>query len=167
MRKGFQRAVEAGCDYVISIDSDGQHYAEDLPLFLKKLESNPSAIIIGIRNMEHASVPGKSSFGNKSSSFWFWVMTGLKMSDTQSGYRLYPVKLLKEIKFITRKFEFEIEVLVLSAWRGISITEVACTRILSRNGEANFALSSVHRCHADHFYEHDPGDLCHGLYQTA
>ena len=124
LRKGFQRAVEAGHDYIISIDSDGQHYAEDLPLFLKKLESNPSAIIIGVRNMEHASVPGKSSFGNKSSSFWFWVMTGLKMSDTQSGYRLYPVKLLKDIKFITRKFEFEIEVLVLSVWRGITITEV-------------------------------------------
>ncbi len=74
--------------------------------------------------MAQASVPGKSSFGNKSSSFWFWVMTGLKISDTQSGYRLYPVTLLKDIQFITRKFEFEIEVLVLSAWRGIAIAEV-------------------------------------------
>ena len=124
LRKGFQRAVEAGYDYVISIDSDGQHYADDLPLFLDKLDTNPSAIIIGVRNMEHASVPGKSSFGNKSSSFWFWVMTGLKMNDTQSGYRLYPARQLKDIRFITRKFEFEIEVLVLSAWRGVAITEV-------------------------------------------
>jgi hypothetical protein len=46
------------------------------------------------------------------------------MSDTQSGYRLYPVKLLNDTNFITRKFEFEIEVLVMSAWRGIEITEV-------------------------------------------
>ena len=74
--------------------------------------------------MEQASVPGKSSFGNKFSNFWFWVETGLKMSDTQSGYRLYPVKLLETTKFLTRKFEFEIEVLVTSAWRGIEITEV-------------------------------------------
>jgi glycosyltransferase involved in cell wall biosynthesis len=124
LRKGFQRAVASGYDYVISIDSDGQHFAEDLSLFLDKLENNPAAIIIGVRNMAHASVPGKSSFGNTSSSFWFWVMTGLKMSDTQSGYRLYPVKHLNDIKFITKKFEFEIEVLVLSAWRGIPITEV-------------------------------------------
>jgi uncharacterized protein (DUF2062 family) len=51
-------------------------------------------------------------------------MTGLKMSDTQSGYRLYPVRRLNDIKFRMKKFEFEIEVLVLSAWRGITITEV-------------------------------------------
>ena len=74
--------------------------------------------------MDQASVPGKSSFGHKFSNFWFWFETGLTMSDTQSGYRLYPVKLLNNTNFITRKFEFEIEVLVMSAWRGIEITEV-------------------------------------------
>jgi glycosyltransferase involved in cell wall biosynthesis len=124
LQRGFQRALEAGCDYVITIDSDGQHYPEDLPGFLRMLEHHPSAIIIGARNMEQSSVPGKSSFGNKFSTFWFWVETGLKMKDTQSGYRLYPIKLLREIKFLTRKFEFEIEVLVRSAWKGIEITEV-------------------------------------------
>jgi len=143
LRKGFQRAVEAGYDYVISIDSDGQHYADDLPLFLNKLETNPSAIIIGVRNMEHASVPGKSSFGNKSSSFWFWVMTGLKMNDTQSGYRLYPVRQLKDIRFITKKFEFEIEVLVLSAWRGVAITEVPIRVFYPEKGKLQFTDVTV------------------------
>jgi hypothetical protein len=74
--------------------------------------------------MDQASVPGKSSFGNKFSNFWFWVETGLRMNDTQSGYRLYPVKLMEGTTFLTRKFEFEIEVLVMSSWRGIEITEV-------------------------------------------
>jgi hypothetical protein len=74
--------------------------------------------------MDQASVPGKSSFGNKFSNFWFWVETGLRMNDTQSGYRLYPVKQMQGMRFLTRKFEFEIEVLVTSAWRGIGITEV-------------------------------------------
>lgn len=124
LRTGFREAVRAGYDYAITIDSDGQHFAEDLPKFLKKLEDHPNAIIIGARNMEQASVPGKSSFGNKFSNFWFQVETGRKMSDTQSGYRLYPVRLMKDTKFLTRKFEFEIEVLVASSWRGIEITEV-------------------------------------------
>jgi hypothetical protein len=88
------------------------------------MEDHPKAIIIGARNMDQASVPGKSSFGHKFSNFWFHVETGLKMSDTQSGYRLYPVKLMNNTNFITRKFEFEIEVLVMSSWRGIEITEV-------------------------------------------
>lgn len=124
LRTGFRHAVKCGYHYAITIDSDGQHFAEDLPKFLAKLEDHPAAIIIGARNMDQASVPGKSSFGNKFSNFWFWVETGLKMRDTQSGYRLYPVKLMERITFITRKFEFEIEVLVTSAWRGIEITEV-------------------------------------------
>ena len=124
LRTGFRHAVKSGYDYAITIDSDGQHFAEDLGKFLTKMEDHPAAIIIGARNMDQASVPGKSSFGNKFSNFWFWVETGLRMSDTQSGYRLYPVRLMQHTNFITRKFEFEIEVLVTSAWRGIEITEV-------------------------------------------
>lgn len=124
LRQGFIRAVEKGYNYAISIDSDGQHFAEDLPKFLQGLDEHPHAIIIGARNMGQASVPGKSSFGNKFSNFWFWVETGLKMQDTQSGYRLYPVKQMSAIKFLTRKFEFEIEVLVRGAWSGLEIVHV-------------------------------------------
>lgn len=124
LRKGFMRAIELGYDYVISIDSDGQHFAEDLPKFLYALQDHPAAIIMGVRNMAQAGVPGKSSFGHKFSNFWFWVETGIKMNDTQSGYRLYPIRLLSGMKFITRKFEFEIEVMVRSVWHGIAMAEV-------------------------------------------
>ncbi len=124
LRKGFKRAIELGYDYVISIDSDGQHFAEDLPKFLYALQDHPAAIIMGVRNMEQAGIPGKSSFGHTFSNFWFWVETGIKMNDTQSGYRLYPVRLLSGMKYITRKFEFEIEVMVRSVWHGIAMAEV-------------------------------------------
>lgn len=135
LRQGFKRALDAGYEYAISIDSDGQHFADDLPKFLKKLESHPSAIIIGARNMEQSTIPGKSSFGHKFSNFWFWVETGLTMPDTQSGYRLYPVKLLQQVKFITRKFEFEIEVLVRSAWKGIELTHVPVRVFYAEKGK--------------------------------
>jgi glycosyltransferase involved in cell wall biosynthesis len=124
LRQGFRRAVAEGFDYAISIDSDGQHYADDLPAFLGKLNDHPRAIIIGARNMDQSSVPGKSSFGNKFSNFWFRVETGLQMTDTQSGYRLYPVRALEDIRFFTRKYEFEIEVLVRAAWKGIEVLQV-------------------------------------------
>ncbi len=124
LRKGFAQAVASGYDYAITIDSDGQHFADDLPNFLSRLNEFPNAIIIGTRNMEQASVPGKSSFGNKFSNFWFWVNTGIYRNDTQSGYRLYPVRALKDIRFVTWKFEFEIEVIVRGAWSGIDVVEV-------------------------------------------
>ena len=37
LRAGFKRALEAGYEYAITIDSDGQHFAEDLPKFMKSL----------------------------------------------------------------------------------------------------------------------------------
>ena len=135
LRQGFKRALEKGYDYAISIDSDGQHFAEDLPKFLQGLEEHPSAVIIGARNMEQSSVPGKSSFGNKFSNFWFWVETGLTMRDTQSGYRLYPVKQLSAINFLTRKFEFEIEVLVRAAWNGMEIIHVPVRVFYAEKGK--------------------------------
>jgi len=135
LRQGFKRALEKGYDYVISIDSDGQHFAEDLPRFGECVVQHPGALIIGARNMGQSSVPGKSSFGNKFSTFWFWVETGLKMKDTQSGYRLYPVRLLNSIKFLTRKFEFEIEVLVRSAWRGLEIIHVPVRVFYAEKGK--------------------------------
>ncbi|MBC7827719.1 MAG: DUF2062 domain-containing protein [Chitinophagaceae bacterium] len=124
LRKGFEAAVKQGYHYAITIDSDGQHFAKDLPSFLEKNRQSPDAIIIGARNMEQESVPGKSSFGHKFSNFWFKVETGITTPDTQSGYRMYPLLLLQDIHFITRRYEFEIEVLVRSAWKGIVVESV-------------------------------------------
>lgn len=124
LRKGFEFATDLNYKYAISIDSDGQHFASDLPTFLDHLREAPGSIIIGARNMDQASVPGKSSFGHKFSNFWFKVETGINCPDTQSGYRLYPIYRLKNMQFITRKYEFEIEVLVRAAWRGIKVESV-------------------------------------------
>jgi glycosyltransferase involved in cell wall biosynthesis len=124
LRQGFARAVTLGFDYAIAIDSDGQHFPDDLPHFLAAIQRCPGALVIGARNMDQSSVPGKSSFGNSFSNFWFRVETGLRVNDTQSGYRLYPVKALMDFRFFTRKYEFEIEVLVRAAWEGIRILEV-------------------------------------------
>lgn len=124
LRKGFEKAREIGYHFAITIDSDGQHFATDLPKFLQKIQEVPNAIIIGSRNMEQTGIPGKSSFGHKFSNFWFRVETGIKAPDTQSGYRSYPLLLLKDIRFFTRKYEFEIEVLVRAAWKGIGIEAV-------------------------------------------
>lgn len=121
LREGFKFALSKNYRYAISIDSDGQHYPEDLEAFLVKIKEQPDSLIIGARNMEQASVPGKSSFGNKFSNFWFELETGIKMPDTQSGYRLYPIEKLKNITFHTTRFEFEIEVIVKAAWAGIAV----------------------------------------------
>lgn len=135
LRNGFKKAVELGFDYVITIDSDGQHYPEDFITFLNKVEEQPGSLIIGARNMTVDNVPGKSTFGNKFSNFWFMVETGITLPDTQSGYRLYPVQRLKKIWLFTTKFELEIEVIVKAAWRGIPVISVPVKVYYAPQGE--------------------------------
>ena len=127
LRKAFEYAGNKGYKYAISIDSDGQHFAKDIPAFIEKLMEKPGSLIIGARNMNQSSVPGKSSFGYKFSNFWFRVETGINCPDTQSGFRLYPLEALKNMHFFTKKFEFEIEVLVRAAWKGVPVTSVPVT----------------------------------------
>ena len=124
LQTGFKKALELGYDYAITIDSDGQHYPSDLPLFFKEIEASTAPVLlIGSRNMSHDSVPKKSSFGNKFSNFWFKFETGITLSDTQSGYRAYPLQYIPR-KFYTSKFEFEIEVIVRTAWNGIAVKNI-------------------------------------------
>ena len=124
LQLGFKKAIEKGFHYAITIDSDGQHFPDDIPVFLEELNNSESNILlIGSRNMNQEGVPKKSSFGNKFSNFWFWFETGTKLEDTQSGYRLYPLLHLPK-KYFTNKFEFEIEVIVRAAWKGTIVKNI-------------------------------------------
>lgn len=124
LRQGFKKALELGFSYAITIDSDGQHFPEDIPVFVEsQLQAQNDTLWIGSRNMNQESVPKKSSFGNKFSNFWFWFETGISLTDTQSGYRMYPIKAMPK-RYITRKFEFEIEVIVRTAWKHIPVRNI-------------------------------------------
>lgn len=123
LRNGFRKALELDFEYAITIDSDGQHFAADIPVFLEAIQDEPNTLLIGSRNMTQENVPKKSSFGNKFSNFWFKFETGIKLDDTQSGFRLYPLRLLPK-RFYTNKFEFEIEVIVRAAWKGIVVKNI-------------------------------------------
>ncbi|MDN3723350.1 DUF2062 domain-containing protein [Aequorivita sp. SDUM287046] len=126
LRLAFKAAQNLEYRYAITIDSDGQHFPTDLPVFINALEKseNKNILLIGARNMDQLGVPKKSSFGNKFSNFWFWVETGIRLQDTQSGFRLYPIFSMKELRLHTKKFEFEIEAIVKAAWSGIEVKNI-------------------------------------------
>ncbi len=124
LREGSRYAYDKGYQYAITIDSDGQHAASDLPRFIDKVEEEPGALVVGARNMEQEGIPGGSSFGNKFSNFWYKVETGIELPDTQSGYRIYPLRPLRKMRFFTSRYEFEIEVLVRMAWKGVPVKSV-------------------------------------------
>ena len=124
LKLGLKKAYEWGFRYAITIDSDGQHYADDIPTFIEKIEEKPDSLLIGARNLTAENMPSKNTFANKFSNFWYKVETGQELSDTQSGFRLYPLEKLQKIWFITRRYEFEVEIIVRAAWRGVNVENV-------------------------------------------
>lgn len=124
LRLGIAEALHLGFRYALTIDADGQHFPEDIPLFLEQAEHTPDALIIGARNLAEENMPAKNSFANRFSNFWFYLETGKKMADTQSGFRLYPLKPLRKMRFITRGYEFELELAVRLAWKGIVVVNI-------------------------------------------
>lgn len=121
LKQGFEKAKAIGFDYALTIDSDGQHFPEDIPLFVEALEQHPGALIVGSRNLKQDNMPGKNTFANKFSNFWFRLQTGIPLEDTQSGYRLYPLESINLRWPITPRYEAELELLVFSAWRGVPV----------------------------------------------
>ncbi len=115
-------AVERQDDYLITIDADGQHFPEDLPAFLAILEQEPEVLLVGCRNFGE-NVPEKSKFGRAFANFWLKLETGVDCDDCQSGFRAYPVKAISQLRFLSRRYNFESEVLARAAWGGVKIMD--------------------------------------------
>lgn len=121
---GFKKAVAAGFRYAITMDTDGQHFATDIPHFWNAIEKNPDALIVGSRSLKQENMPEKNTFANRFSNFWYHLQTWQKLPDTQSGFRLYPVKRMQKMHFFCKRYEAELEILVRATWKFIPIIPV-------------------------------------------
>lgn len=153
LNTGLKAAMEAGYRYAITLDSDGQHYADDIPVFLKEIERHPDSLLIGARNLASDNMPGKNTFANKFSNFWFTLETGIRLSDTQSGYRLYPLHKPKKMHLFTTKYEYELEIIVHAAWRNIRGGECSGESVLPTGRRTGQPFPSVAGLHPYQFAE--------------
>jgi len=118
---GARWAREHGFEAVISCDADGQLDPAEADILLQAAAERWPAIVVGDRQMQQSSVPGSSIFGRKFSNFWVKIETGLDLPDTQSGFRLYPLAAILDLPVKSRRYDFEIEILVRAAWAGFPI----------------------------------------------
>ena len=154
LKAGFRKAMDMEFAYAITLDGDGQHYPKEISRFLQANREHPWALILGSRQsggqvhdlserQNHATCPldrleGQpegSRFANQFSNFWFWVQTGRRLSDTQTGYRLYPLKKLRflfrdfslftfHFSLLSSRYEAELELLVFASWHGVELVEI-------------------------------------------
>ena len=119
---GMKEAQQQGYTYCASMDGDGQHLASQIETICNACD-RADQIIIGARNFEINHVPNGSKFGRWFSNFWACWDTEQTITDSLSGFRLYPTSIL-DLIIKTKRFDWEMEVLVKHAWKGRLIKEV-------------------------------------------
>lgn len=133
--RGMQAAIEGGVDGVITLDGDGQHRPEDIPKLVKLANENPDNIIIGSRLHDKKAIPVSRYRANRFANFWIAWASGFPIEDSQSGFRFYPVSLLKNIRLDTardKSFVFESEVLIEAGSKGIRTKAVQIPAIYGK-----------------------------------
>lgn len=124
LKLAIKYAVKHGYEYMLTLDADGQHFASDIPSFAEAAVEEPGTLFIGARNLKAKNMPGTNTFANKFSNFWFRVDTAKKMSDTQSGFRLYPLKSTGNRHYLTGRYEFEVEIIVRASWNRVPVKNI-------------------------------------------
>ena len=121
VKTGIASARLLGFTHVLQMDADDQHDAADIPRFLAACRADPSALWAGERLWD-ANAPGSSRFGRRFGMFWWRLETGgHPLTDTQCGYRLYPLSLFDAVRVGGDRMEFDVEVLVRAAWAGVPV----------------------------------------------
>jgi glycosyltransferase involved in cell wall biosynthesis len=121
---GFKEASKIA-DWALTIDADGQHDPADIRELVRAIPAAARPVIVGVRQgMKSSDAPWTSRFGRKFSNFWVWASGGRLVSDSQSGFRIYPLPETLNLKVRAKRFQFEVEVLVKAGWQNMPIIEV-------------------------------------------
>lgn len=124
IRTGIAAARERGASAVVTLDGDGQHSPSDLGLVLDAARGRRRTIVIGGRLDEPDALPPDRLNAIRVAGFFMNWACGLKLHDTQSGFRFYPIELFDDIRVLRGGFVFETEVLVAGVARGWRVYEV-------------------------------------------
>lgn len=125
LRAGFAEGEKRGFTHAITLDADGQHPASALADFVAACRRQPEAFIIGVRDLRKAGAPLARRASNELSTFWFKFETGVRLADTQCGYRCYPLAALPPLRVTSGRYAYELEVMVKAAWAGVPLVAQA------------------------------------------
>jgi glycosyltransferase involved in cell wall biosynthesis len=144
LARGFALALAEGADAVVTLDGDAQHCPEDIPRLVDTARAHPGRIIIGARVWDRDTVPPLRYFGNRFANFWVAWAAGFPVADSQSGFRLYPAELLREVSVNPRaRFAFESEILIEAGRAGVRSAAVPIAALYPAGARPSYYRSVV------------------------
>jgi UDP-N-acetylglucosamine---dolichyl-phosphate N-acetylglucosaminyltransferase len=128
IKTGADYALQNGADVIIFMDSDGQHDPEEIPEFLKNIKGND--IVFGSRKRTKV-MPFVFKFGNWFISFVSSLFFGVKLHDTQSGYRAMTADAYRKLRWTARDYSVESEMISLVGKNKLKYKEIFIKTIYS------------------------------------
>jgi glycosyltransferase involved in cell wall biosynthesis len=122
LRYGASEAIKRGAAAIVTLDGDGQHCPEDIPLLAEAYAAVPGRIAIGSRLHAREEIPPARYWANRFANFWISWAAGYAIADSQSGFRIYPAALFSKAKVNydeAHSFVFESEILIEAARLGV------------------------------------------------
>ncbi len=135
LRKGFEQILKEGYDSVLTMDGDGQHSPDEIPLFLEKARKEKADLVIGNRLEKKAAMPMIRWITNHAMSFLISKLIGQEIQDTQCGYRLIHRTVLQKMQLKSMRYEGESELIVRAVRSGFKVVSVPIRSIY--NGETS------------------------------
>ena len=121
LRAGLEYAQARDFTHVLTLDGDGQHLAEDIPALL---DAEAADLVIGARGFERAGMPRSRYFSNTVGSKAASWLVGQEIRDSQSGFRLIRLERLRGVRWRSRCYEFEMELLIKLVKGGGTVVHV-------------------------------------------
>jgi glycosyltransferase involved in cell wall biosynthesis len=118
---GLRHLAAAGVERALTLDADGQHLPDQIPVLLAAADAAPGAIVVGVRRKEGFAIKRSARLGNWLADRLMRWIAGQRLPDTQSGFRVYPVAATLALGTRGTRYDFETEVLLRAARAGMPV----------------------------------------------
>jgi glycosyltransferase involved in cell wall biosynthesis len=142
LRTGIAFACAQDFTHAITLDGDGQHLPEDIPVMISVAKETGADLVIGARSFDRARMPRARYYSNTIGSRLASALVGCEIRDSQSGFRLFRLDKLRETKLRSRCYELEMEVLIKMARSGCTIAH-APVHMVYDHGQARSKMKPV------------------------
>lgn len=128
LKRGFKKGLEEGAEIFMLLDADGQHNPQEIPLFIDKIKEGYD-LVIGARKFQPKFMPFIRIFANTTSSYLVSLISGIRIKDSQSGYRAVKREIIERISITSTRYQSDTEMIVKAAKCGFKIGFVPISTI--------------------------------------
>lgn len=146
LKKGIEKAIQIGADWIVSLDADGEHNPQEIPKLLNAAKQKNADVVLGsrfLRNGEAVKMPFVKLASNTISTLMFILLYRVKLTDSQSGFRVYKRRVFELINCSQNGMLLNTEILIASAKRGLKLVEVPIISISSGRKVGNHQFKEI------------------------